>query len=446
MSTNPPRLAAGESGLATSDSRLATGDVPLTPRRSMNLPFELHVALRYLLAKRKQAFISVISLISTLGVTVGVMALVIALSLMTGLQTELRDRILGANPHVFVWKPGGFGDARAETDRLRQVAHVTGASPTIIGKALVQATAGEDAFLSVKGVDPIQEPSVTDIAGAMRSGNIESLSNHDSGRLPGILLGTDAAKGLGVSVGDTVSVLTGERFVLTPTGRIPRRGIDLRVSGTFNLGVYEIDSQTGFVSMDTAKLLFDKEGPDAIQLRLDDIYQAQKISDEIGHMLGPDYIVQDWGDQNRSLFDALWLEKMAVSLTIFLIVMVAALNIVASLILLVMEKHRDIAILKTMGASAKSVMAVFMTQGLIIGIIGTTVGATAGAVIADVLNRYKVIRIPGDVYQITYVPFRILPLDFAMVIAAAIVVCFVATIYPSRQAARLDPAQALRYE
>jgi lipoprotein-releasing system permease protein len=411
----------------------------------MNLPFELHVALRYLLAKRKQAFISVISLISTLGVTVGVMALVIALALMTGLQTELRDRILGANPHVFVWKPGGFVEARAETDRLRQVPHVTGAAPAIIGKALVQA-AGNDAFLNVKGIDPIQEPSVTDIAGAMRSGNIESLSNHDSARLPGILLGSDAAKELGVTVGDTVSVLTGERFVLTPTGRVPRRGVDLRVTGTFNLGVYEIDSQTGFVSMDTATLLFDKEGPDAIQLRLDDIYQARKISDDIGQMLGADYVVQDWGDQNRSLFDALWLEKMAISMTIFLIVMVAALNIVASLILLVMEKHRDIAILKTMGASARSITTVFMMQGLIIGIIGTTVGATVGYVVADILNRYKIIHIPGDVYQITYVPFRILPLDFAMVVAGAILVCFVATIYPSRQAAKLDPAQALRYE
>jgi lipoprotein-releasing system permease protein len=163
-------------------------------------------------------------------------------------------------------------------------------------------------------------------------------------------------------------------------------------------------------------------------------------------MLGADYVVQDWGDQNRSLFDALWLEKMAISMTIFLIVMVAALNIVASLILLVMEKHRDIAILKTMGASARSITTVFMMQGLIIGIIGTTVGATVGYVVADILNRYKIIHIPGDVYQITYVPFRILPLDFAMVVAGAILVCFVATIYPSRQAAKLDPAQALRYE
>jgi lipoprotein-releasing system permease protein len=198
--------------------------------------------------------------------------------------------------------------------------------------------------------------------------------------------------------------------------------------------------------MNTAKDLFDKEGPDAIQLRLDDVYQAQKVSEEVGHMLGEGYVVQDWSDQNRSLFDALWLEKMAISLTIFLIVMVAALNIVASLILLVMEKHRDIAILKTMGASARSVTAVFMTQGLIIGIIGTIVGAGAGYAIADVLNRYRIIHIPGDVYQITYVPFKILPFDFAMVIVAAVLICFVATIYPSRQAARLDPAQALRYE
>jgi lipoprotein-releasing system permease protein len=409
----------------------------------MNVPFELHVALRYLLAKRKQAFISVISLISTLGVTVGVMALVIALALMTGLQQELRDRILGANPHVFVWKPGGMTDPRAEIDRLRAMPHVIGAAPAIIGKALVSA-AGDEAFINVKGIDPDLEPSVTAISSAMRSGTLASLASRDPDALPGILLGTDAAAQLGAAVGDTVSVLTPEG-TLSPMGMIPRQR-RLRVTGTFNLGVYEIDSQTGFVSLDTAKRLFDKDGADAIQLRLDDIYKAQEVSDQMGRALGSDYVVQDWGDMNRSLFDALWLEKMAISLTIGLIVMVAALNIVASLILLVMEKHRDIAILKTMGASARSVTVVFMMQGLIIGIIGTTIGAGVGYLAADLLNRYRVIHIPGDVYQITYVPFRLLPLDFAMVVAAAILVCFVATIYPSRQAARLDPVQALRYE
>src|SRR5436190_19375736 len=169
----------------------------------MNVPFELHVALRYLLAKRKQAFISVISLISTLGVTVGVMALVIALALMTGLQSELRDRILGANPHVFVWKPGGFTDAAGEMERLRKVPHVIGAAPTIIGKALMTA-AGDQAFINVKGVDPIHEQSVTDIAGAMRSGSVESLSNFDpDNKKPGILLGTDLAALLVAAAGDT---------------------------------------------------------------------------------------------------------------------------------------------------------------------------------------------------------------------------------------------------
>ena len=409
----------------------------------MNIPFELHVALRYLLAKRKQAFISVISLISTLGVTVGVMALVIALAVMTGLQQELRDRILGSNPHIFVFKIGGLGDYRAEADRLRQIPHVVGAAPAILGKALVTA-AGDEAFINLKGIDPAIEPSVTDISGAMRTGTLAALESSAADRLDAIVLGTDLAKQLGVAVGDSVSVLTPEG-TLSPMGLIPhaRR---LRVAGTFNLGVYEIDSQTGFVSLDVAKRLLDKENVDAIQLRLDDIYLAPEISDDITTRFGKDYVAQDWADMNRSLFAALTLEKMAISLTIGLIVMIAALNIVASLILLVMEKHRDIAILKTMGASARSITVVFMMQGLIIGLIGTSVGASAGYATATLLDRYHVIKIPADVYQVSHLPFTVLTRDFAMVVVAAIVICFLATIYPSRQAARLDPAQALRYE
>jgi lipoprotein-releasing system permease protein len=409
----------------------------------MNVPFELHVALRYLIAKRKQAFISVISLISILGVTVGVMALVIALALMTGLQQELRDRILGSQPHIFVWKRSGLVDYRAETDRLRKVPHVVGAAPAVLGKALVSA-AGDQAFINVKGVDPALEPSVTAIGSAMRSGSLAALAASSPDAPDAVLLGSDLAAQLGVSVGDLISVLT-PQGTLSPMGMIPhaRR---LRVAGTFNLGFYEIDSQTGFVSLDVAKRLFGKDTVDAIQLRLDDIWRAPAVSDAITEQEGSDYVAQDWADMNRSLFDALWLEKMAISLTIGLIVMVAALNIVASLILLVMEKHRDIAILKTMGASARSVTAIFMMQGLIIGIIGTGVGASTGLAVSEVLDRYKLIRIPADVYQVSHVPFAVLPLDFALVVIAAVLVCFVATIYPSRQASRLDPAQALRYE
>jgi lipoprotein-releasing system permease protein len=409
----------------------------------MELPFELHVALRYLLAKRKQAFISVISLISTLGVTVGVMALVIALALMTGLQGEIRDRIVGANPHIYVWNTSGVKDYHAEAARLREVPHVTGAAPAILGKAMINSSRIDD-FINLTGIDPALEGGVTDLRAAMQTGHLEALEDDtEDGALGGILLGKDLARGLGVAVGDSVQVVT-PHGTLSPMGMVPvpRR---LRVVGTFSLGLYEFDNTTGFVSLEVAKRLFGKD-IDLIQLRVDDIWRASAVARSIPATLGDKYFTQDWSEMNRSLFSALWLEKIAISLTIGLIVMVAALNIVASLILLVMEKHRDIAILKTMGAGARSITAVFMAQGLIIGAVGTSVGATAGYVLAYVLDHYKLISVPVDVYQVSHVPFKVQHGDFALVIVAAIVVCFVATIYPSRQAARLDPAQALRYE
>jgi lipoprotein-releasing system permease protein len=409
----------------------------------MDLPFELHIALRYLLAKRKQAFISVISLISTLGVTVGVMALVIALALMTGLQQEVRDRILGSNPHVFVWKQGGIDDYQEESRALRSVPRVVGAAPAILDKALITAETGE-AFVTLKGIDPQLEPSVTDIASALRSGSLAAVSEAPPGTAGTVLLGSDLADRLGVGIGDQVSVLTAQG-TLSPVGILPRRQ-RLQVGGIFSLGLYEFDSTYGFVSLDNAKRLFDRAGVELIQLRVDDMWAAPEVAASVPERLGPAYLTQDWEDMNRSLFSALWIEKIAISLTIGLIVMVAALNIVASLILLVMEKHRDIAILKTMGAGARSLTTVFMLQGTIIGILGTTVGATAGYLLSFAANRYKWIQIPMDVYQVSYVPFIVQPTDIALVIVAAIAVCFFATIYPARQAARLDPVQALRYE
>ncbi len=408
----------------------------------MSIPFELHVALRYLLARRKQAFISVISLISTLGVTVGVMALVIALALMTGLQQEVRDRILSSNPHIFVWKRGGMGDYRAETAKLGQLPGVRGAAPAILDKALVNGEGGA-AFITLKGIDPELEPNVTSIREAMRTGRFEDLTA--PGDADAIILGSDLAAQLGATVGGDVLVTTPDG-TLTPMGMVPKAPRRLKVAGTFNLGLYEFDSTYGFVTLETARRLLQKTDVDLIQLRVADMFAAPQVAASLESTLGDEYLTQDWADMNRSLFSALALEKIAISLTIGLIVMVAALNIVASLILLVMEKHRDIAILKTMGASARSVTTIFMLQGLLIGIVGTAVGATAGYVVARLADRYQLIRVPVDVYQIAHVPFRVQPFDFALVVFSAIVVCFVATIYPSRQAAKLDPAQALRYE
>jgi lipoprotein-releasing system permease protein len=404
-------------------------------------PFEVHIALRYLLARRKQAFISVISLVSTLGVIVGVMALVLALALMTGMQRELRNRILGATAHLFVWKHGGIADYKAESAALRRVPGVTGAAPAIIGKALISSGRGE-AFITLKGIDPALERSVTDIDGAMKSGQLDEVAASDDG-LPGIVIGTDLAKALGVVEGDEVTVLTPQGN-LTPMGVYPRSR-RVRVVGRFSLGLYEFDSAYGFVSLPLARRMLDRAEVDVIELRIADIYRAGAVSAAIPATLGTKYFSQTWAELNRALFQALWLEKMAISITIGLIVMVAALNIVASLVLLVMEKSPDIAILKTMGASARSVMAVFMLQGLAIGAVGTLVGASAGYAVATILDRYQLIRVPMDVYQIAYVPFVIEWADLAVVVVIAILICFLATIYPSRQAARLDPVDALRF-
>jgi lipoprotein-releasing system permease protein len=409
----------------------------------VNLPFELHIATRYLLARRKQAFISVISLISTLGVTVGVMAVIIALAIMTGLQQELRDRIVGSSPHIYVFNSAGISDYHAEIARLRQTPHVIGAAPAILGQALISARTRTQP-LQVRGIDPALESSVTDLESSLLTGGMDLLAPRNDDDVPGILLGKDLANSLGVAVGDAVNLTTPEG-ILTPMGRqpLPRR---LRVAGTFSLGLYEFDTTMGYVGLDAAKRLFAKDEPDLIQLRVDDIYAAPDIARDLEARLGGQYSTQDWADMNRPLFSALWLEKIAVSLAIGLIVMVAAMNIIASLILLVMEKSRDIAILKTMGASARSVTLIFLLQGVIIGLVGTTVGAALGFGISRVLDRYQIIRVPVDVYQVSHLPFTVLPLDLLMVVGAAMIICFLATIYPSRQAAKLDPAQALRYE
>ena len=361
---------------------------------------------------------------------------------MTGLQQELRDRILGSNPHVYVSKVGGIDDYQAEVARLRQMPHVVGAAPDVIGQGLISA--GRTTMpIQIKGVDPMLEPSVTDVKRAMQSGSIDALTNRGDG-IPGIVLGQDLAASLGVAVGDSVQILTLEG-VLTPMGNrpLPRRR---EVVGVFRLGLYEFDSTYGFVSLQDAMRLFDKQQVDFIQLRVDDVYRAPQVAAAVKARLGDQYWTEDWTVMNKSLFSALTLEKIAVSLAVGLIVLVAALNIIATLILLVMEKHRDVAILKTMGASAKSVMIIFMAQGLLIGLVGTAVGAAAGYGLSFVFDRYQLIRMPIDVYQVSHLPFTVVPRDFALVIAVAVLICFVATIYPSRQAARLDPAQALRYE
>jgi len=409
----------------------------------VDLPFELFVALRYLLAGRKQALISAISLISTLGVMVGVMALLIALALMTGLQGELRDRIVGSSAHVYVFKPGaGLADYPTDVPKIRQVPHVLGAAPVVIGQGMITSAAREG-FISVKGIVPSLEPDVTNIARSMKTGRLDALEPK-AGETDGIVIGQALADKLHVRVGDNVRLIT-PQMDLSPLGAIPRPRL-LRVVGTFALGLFEFDESYGFVHLTVAQRILDRTSTAYLEVRVDNLFAAPEIGKAVTDRLGPDYVAQDWRDLNQSLFSALWLEKMAISIAIGLIVMVAALNIVASLVLLVMEKSRDIAILKTMGSSAAAIRRIFVLQGLVIGLVGTTAGSIAGVTLIYVLDKYKLIHVPSDVYQISYVPFTLQPLDFTIVVVAAVVICFVATIYPSRKAAKLDPAQALRYQ
>lgn len=402
------------------------------------LPFELFVAVHYLLARRT-------SVISTLGVMVGVMALLIALALMTGLQSELRDRIVGSSAHIYVHKIGGAGiqNYREEVEKLEQVPRVEAAGPAIMGQGLIIGQT-QNGFVTIKGIIPELEAEVTDIEKAMKSGSLQALDPVE-GRPPGIVIGTELATKIGAFVGDDVYLMTPEGGVVSPIGMVSSQRA-FRVVGTFSLGLFEFDQAYAFVHLDAAKRLTRRADPDYIELRVDDMFDAPAIAESIPDRLGSEYMPQDWSDLNQSLFSALALEKLAISITISLIVMVAALNIVGSLVLLVMEKRRDIAILKTMGSSATSIRRIFMLQGLVIGLIGTTLGAVFGGTIIYLADRYRLVHVPLDVYQISYVPFRLQPFDFVVVVISAIVICFVATIYPSRQAAKLDPAQALRYQ
>ena len=410
------------------------------------MPFELRIALRYLTARRKQAFISVISAISIIGVAVGVMALMVALGLMTGLQREIRSKILGTTSHVSIFRSGSqpFDDYRDVVEAVRALPQVQGTAPAVYGKGLLTTPVGS-AVATVKGVVPAQEKTVTDLAKQVEDGSLDALSADPEGAPP-MLLGHELASTLGVGRGDVVSV-TSPQGRLTPMGMLPRV-TKFRVAGIVRSGLYEFDSAWAYVPLTAAQRMFSESEDRAslVEVRIDDIYAVREVSSSVLARLGEGYLTTNWIVMNQSLFSALWLEKVAIGITIGLIVMVAALNIVATLILLVMEKHKDIAILVSMGASRATVTRVFILQGAIIGAVGTFAGAALGWGVCRFLDHYKLIRVPVDVYQISYVPFTLLPQDAATVIVGALLVCFLATIHPARGAARLDPAEALRYE
>ena len=378
---------------------------------------------------------------------VGVMAVLIALALMTGLQGELRDRIVGSSAHVYVFKLGGDGlrdiPARGREDEDHPASHRRGAGDDRQGAALGRRQSAPRS--TIKGIDPALEAD----GHRHQASRCTPAASTRSARPPTKWTASSSApisrRRSSVKQGDTVRLTTPDE-ILTPMGMSPLRTRVFKVVGIFSLGLFEFDSEYALVDLPVAEHLFGQDQPQFLQLRLDDMFASTDVATAIPKRLGDEYITQDWKQMNKSLFSALWLEKMAISITIGLIMTVAAVNIVASLVLLVMEKSRDIAILKTMGTSTASIRRIFMLQGLIIGVAGTLPGTIGGIAIIYVLDRFKLIHVPIDVYQISYIPFTLLPTDLLTVVAAALFICFVATIYPSRQASKLDPAQALRYQ
>jgi lipoprotein-releasing system permease protein len=374
------------------------------------------------------------------------MALMIALGLMTGLQTEIRSRILGATAHLSIFRAEreGIVNHREILGQARSLPHVLGTAPAVYGKVLLSgATSSQPA--TVKGVLPSLEKTVTELHNQVETGRIEDLEAGGDATPPPMFLGRDLAGSLGVAPGDVITV-TSPNGRLSPLGLLPRVS-RFRVAGTVRSGLYEFDSSWVYVPLAAAQRLFDYgDRVTLIEVKVDDMYAVRTIGPEIVEALGPDYVTTDWIQMNQSLFSALWLEKVAIGITIGLIVMVAALNIVATLVLMVMEKHKDVAILVSMGASRGAITRIFMLQGALIGGIGTAAGGILGWLVCQVLDTYKLIRVPVDVYQVSYVPFKLMPADAITVIAAALVICFVAALHPSLGASRLDPAEALRYE
>jgi len=411
----------------------------------VTLPVEYFIGLKYLLAKRKQTFISIITVISVSGVAIGVMALIIVLAVMNGFEREVKDRILGATAHVHVTSlEGSVSDPFALARRVDAMDGVVAASPYLFSQVMISSgTASTGAIL--RGVDIPTVGKVTRLPRDIRKGKLEDLAKKTPSGLPGIILGKELAANLDVSPGDLVEILVPGGNI-TPMGAFP--GIArFRVAGLSESGMYEYDSSFAYVSLAEAGRLMGMEGrATGLEVKVDDIYQAGRIATRIREALGYPYWAKDWMQSNRNLFSALKLEKVVMFIILVLIVMVAAFNIISTLIMVVMDKTRDIAVLMTLGATRKMVRKIFALEGLLIGLAGTVAGSVLGTLLCFLLRRYEFIRLPSDVYYISTLPVDLSPGILILVGASSILICFLATLYPSRQASLIDPAEAIRYE
>ena len=409
----------------------------------MNLPYQLFIALRYLRSKKKHKSISVNTLISVGGVAVGVMALLVVLSVMSGFHEDLQKKILGVNAHmVIISYKGIITDYKDVNEGLKKDKDIIASAPFILGQVMVAY--GKRAHgVYLRGINPETEIKTTEIGKFMKEGTLAKLNAGDG--IPGIILGKELAGSLGVFQGDVINILS-------PVGKIGPLGMlpkikQFRVVGIFEVGMFEYDSNLVLTDIGAAQEFFDmKKDITGIQLRLADIYKASLVRERIQKELAFPLYAKDWMQMNRNLFSALKLEKFAMFIILILIILVASFNIVSTLIMNVMEKKREIAILKAMGATDRGIMNIFMLQGMFIGVVGTIIGVTGGYLLCYILNTYEIIKLPADVYYLSHLPVKTKFIDFVTVSLSAVIISFLATIYPAWQAAKMNPVEPLRYE
>ncbi len=406
--------------------------------------FEAFVARRYLRAKRKEAVVSIVTVISVLGVAAGVMALVIALAVNNGFTTELEKNLLGASAHVDVLEKStsnGIENWEALIVKLRALPHVVGVTPALFAPVFFQGP-GLGAGGILKGIDVENEIHVTDTLNHLKTGSLQALNSAD--KPPALIMGSGLAHNTGMILNSRITVVSqGE---LTPVGpRINTR--PFRVVGIFETGFPQYDDLRAFTTLKAAQQSLSL--PDVvneIEIRLDDQNLAPKMTKEVQKVLGPRLVATNWMEENRPLLNAFRMEKVVTFITIGLILFVAALNILISLVMMVMEKYRDIAVLMSMGARRNQIRKIFILQGVLIGITGTAIGLVVGYTLCYFADRYRWIPLDAQVYALTYVPFEPRAWDAAWVAAVAILISFLATIYPARNASRLAPTEVLRYE
>ena len=415
--------------------------------------YALFIGLRYLRAKRRDAFVSLITVIATAGVAIGVLTLDVVLSVMTGFEEDLRDRILGFNPHVLVTSYTGLvRDYPEVLKRVRSVPDVVAVEPFVYGQVMLSSS-DDVAGALVRGIEPVPNGAI-DFRKHLQEGHLADLASEhplppeaglEGVKLPGIILGKDLARQLGVTPGDPINMVS-PVGIPTAIGLVPRVKRFV-VVGIFESGMAEHDSALAYVELHAAQRFFEiGDRVTGLEVRVDDLYRARAVAEHISKRLGFPYLVRDWTEMNHSIFSALKLEKTVYVIVLLLIVLVAAFNIVATLIMVVMEKRKDIAILKSMGATRAGIAQIFLFKGGIIGGIGTLLGSAGGYLICWALQRYQFVKLPEGVFYVDTLPVRMYPEYFALIVIVSLAICLLASIYPARQAARLVPVDVIRYE